>query len=497
MNWHNCFNEFDREVLYDLGYTSTYNISTTNPIVDALKTNPQFVADGEVRFGRAFNRKSLVRLASICQAIVHDRVGGPEQDDKPKSMRRHWYAWYKVGLAQPMSVQYGDDLQSDGWGPLWFGRLSQAYGALVDVERATYKDLWVEDGSRMMQRFDTELYPMSNLVVCVEKDSLFPDFVEASQAIGAKCLLSGKGKNSKAAVELMLRKYFNWPNWYDWEKEEYIEPFSADNPLILLVVSDFDYDGEEVIQHTFAKQCARYTDHIVEVRIGVNPNQVKEKGYDLQEVMYQVKIKNARYIEWCEEKALFVRHCDTCDTTYLMTGAREAWCNNCGTKISQLVVTKKSEAWGFEVEAMRVSDYKSLMVDALLRALDFDSIVQQLREHTHADEWQATYDVQQTILDDNEDYQRLLEEFERLEEIKRAFENKIERQLLPLARSHNADFSDLGDDPEQAELYDHVRNGWSAWRPFDVGQRTEALVELMQEEYESIIDEFKEESIEF
>ena len=213
-DWVSLIDTWGMELLYELGY-NPYDLPTDhNPITKAVKADVFFV--GEHEHDKRFNRTSVSRLATICQMIVYDHQGGPEGDHKPKALRRHWYAWYKVNLAIPLSLQYGDDPNEAKWGLLWAGRLSTTYANFVDRDDITYKDLWVEDGSRMIKRFAEELFRDANIIIAVEKDSLFPDFEEAGTALGAKVLYSGKGKSSKAAIERVLRENFQWPGQDLW-----------------------------------------------------------------------------------------------------------------------------------------------------------------------------------------------------------------------------------------------------------------------------------------
>jgi hypothetical protein len=124
-----------------------------NPITGALETMDVVGLCQDIS---GFGKASVARLASICQMAVYDQAGGPDGDHKRKGLRRQWYSWFKTRFAQPFSqqlAQHGDEKESEGFdGTGWAGRLSQVYSSLVDDERATYVDLWVDDASRMMDR---------------------------------------------------------------------------------------------------------------------------------------------------------------------------------------------------------------------------------------------------------------------------------------------------------------------------------------------------------
>ena len=508
VDWNSLIDEWGQEMLYELG-CNPYDLPTDqNPVTQEIKSNPFFVQDHE--HDRRFNRTSVSRLASICQMIIYDRQGGPEGDGKSKALRRHWYAWYKVNLAIPLSLQYGDDPNESKWGLLWAGRLSTTYAKFVDTEDITYHDLWVEDGSRMIKRFAEELFRDANIIIAVEKDSLFPDFEEAGIALGAKVLYSGKGKSSKAAIEKVLREKFSWPgttryvqadpddNWSEWVPH-FTPSFSEDKPLIIIHVSDYDYDGEKVIGPTFGKQARRYTPYILEARVGINPQHVVDKGYNAQEKWYQVKVKknNKAYVEWAERKALFVGTCANCGKRHITVGTPSEWVTTpcCGAGFEEINIFDQP-AHGFEVEAMRSRDYRSLLVDALLQLLPFDFVVEKLRDEMVADDWTAVQAILQDIRDRNDSYARLLEEMERLESVKFVFENKVQEYMNPIALEHRGDFRDEGDDPEVQDFVNHVESdSWGPWRPFDVVARTTMLTEFLREDQEEEIAEYAQELI--
>ena len=188
-------------------------------------------------------------------------------------IRRHWYAWFKTQFAQPFADQLEDyelvsgiktyndkkweKLQSVtyAWfvdnanykgfpdycphcGEMIFGIYTDNTIALYcqacrqriepDLVRVTYKDLWVKDDSRMVARVEQELFHEAFIIVAVEKDSLFNDIKPIAEALGARAVISGRGKNSKAATERILREFFNWRDRpeHEWESKENLQVFS-------------------------------------------------------------------------------------------------------------------------------------------------------------------------------------------------------------------------------------------------------------------------------
>lgn len=543
---------FALNLLAELGYSAESLTGLDhNPITDALANQPGDGSPGQLatgswaetmtkRWGKEFNRTSLSKLATLCQMFVFDNSGGPEQDNKPKALRRHWYSWYKTKFAQPFAYQLGDFELTNGvisYNDIaWAQRLSQTYAWYVDnaqyqqdicpqcessglhywgaleaecdycqwtgdleAVRATYKDLWVEDASRMMSRTHQELFRNANIIVAVEKDSLFSDFESAAKSLGAMCIISGKGKSSKAAIELMLDNYFGWTpqlrKQYDYQTGDYqlLDPvFTADQPIHVIHVSDHDYDGQAVIGPTFAEQIKRYTPHVKEARVGIKPEDLAGKGYAVQDQMYSVKLKNKGYQDWAANQALFIAECVTCGNSTLTKGTDEArsgfdWpgtCGHCGGSFVTIKVTgsQAQTAYGLEVEAMRTADYRDLLVKALLTILDFDYIVEQLREQTLAYDQLAAERARDRMLENNDSYQDLLKEFEELERKKLRFENAVMYTIWPVTAALADAYPHQGEDPMPADYSNHVeRLEFGSWNPFSADIRTNWLVEDLQQ----------------
>ena len=478
MNWYNKLGGFGKKLLGEMGYS--YLPTDHNPITRALE-------DGDFLKRYSYikgvdNRTKMSRVAVICQMAVYDEQSGPDGDGKQKGLRRQWYAWFKTRFAQPYHNQVDPGTEFNG--TLWAGRMSQTYGWLVDHAGVTYMDLWVDDASRMMERWHSRLFAGCNIIVAVEKDSLFADFKAAAHALGAVSLLSGKGKTSKAATEKQLREHFGWDTRYD--------PFTADEPLIILHISDHDYDGEQVIGPTFGEQARRYTSHILEARVGIKPGHVQNWADD----WYEVKTSNAGYIAWSEEKALFMARCDG-GHEWTAQGIHSS-CPECGTFVS--LDLDLFQPHGFEVEALPTRAYYILLVKALLEVLPFEYIVSKLRDECKADPYSAADTIRADILANNRSYQALLEEFDRLEEIKEAFEQGIRDKLMELGEPLVDEWRDDGDDPTPEHFEQHVYRAqdWTGpWRPFSQRDRTARLVEHLRENEADTISDFENEVIEW
>ena len=491
MNWADKLDSFGRRLLFAMGHNPDVLMTTFNPITELLKTG-DFVEDYKDLKG--FNLTSVCKAAVVCQMAVYDASGGPDGDGKRKGLRRQWYAWFKTRLAQPFSTQVGEPEFKDR---NWNGRMSQVYSCLVDNAGVTYCDLWVDDASRMMERWHARLFSGCHIVIAVEKDSLFSDFKAAASALGAVTLVSGKGKQSKAATEKMLREHFGWRPDY--------QPFSQDEPLIVLHISDHDCDGEAVIGPTFGEQARRYTEHILEARVGIKPENVS----DWPNSWYEVKVTNAGYVRWAEREGLFMAECVACGHKWPVKGigsdAFVPWheCPTCSSDTSLVVKLYGlivDQPHGLEVEAMPTRNYYKLLVDALLQVLPFDYILSKLRDECTADPYDAAQRIRLDVLENNKSYQALLREFDRLEEIKSDFEYRIHDQLAELGDPlvHDWRNDDEDPEPEAYRQWVHGANDYTGpWRPFRKSDRTEKLVEHLREAYAGTISDFEQEEVEF
>jgi hypothetical protein len=494
-DWYEKLDPFGRDLLQRLGFD--WIPGTMNPVTAALKQGAFVSQYGDMP---GFGKAAVCKVAIVCQMAVYDRQGGPDGDRKPKGLRRQWYAWFKTRLAQPFSEQLaenGDLQEQKGFdGTIWAGRMSKLYGWFVDNKDVTYRELWVDDASRMMDQFYATLFKNFNVVVAVEKDSLKSDFIGAAKALGAKSLVSGKGKMSKAATEKLLREHFYWSETGD--------VFSSENPLIFLSITDWDMDGEGVISPTFAEQARRYTPHVLEARVGIRPGMVKRKEWG--DKWYQVKTTNSGYVKWAERNGLFLLECAACGHKWPQAGIDTGgeFCPECYCATHFAIKIKSTpeglQPHGFEVEALPTRAYYPMLVDALLEVLPFEIILKKLRDECTADAYQAAETIRDEILEENESYQKLLELHSKLAEIKEEFENKIHNQMRDLGDPHVEEWRDLQEDPVPEDYRDHLREygGRSyadAWRPFDRNLRTEKLEEFLRENEKEVIEGFKKETL--
>lgn len=498
-NWSRFLSPFARRLITALGESPDWLPTDRNIITDAIARD-DFIA--RFRDMTGFSRVSVCRAAVICQMVVFDARNGPEDDGKLKGLRRHWYAYFKSKVAQPLALALGDfEINAAGTKQVddraWNARMCVVYGELVDSGEVTYKELWVEDTSRMMERFHERLFSGAHIMIAVEKDSLHADFLDVARAIGAISVYSGKGKSSKAGIERALRDHFGW--------REDFTPFSRRTPLIVLHVSDYDFDGEAVIGPTFAQQARRYTSHILEARIGVMPENVLATKGELDADWYRVKVlKNKGYIGWAERKALFGATCSSCGHhwpvigTLPQTNAESAkidahmhTCPECGGMPYELNL-ETDTAYGYEVEALKTRDYYGCVVDTLLRVLPFEFIVERLRDQCTADTWQAVRHVADDVLAENVSFQRLEREIEELEMARDKFRETLEGGLRDTAYGHEGDWRDEEDDPTPDAFRKHASEAdryTQPWRPFSRELRTDKLATWLAGDLDRPADE--------
>lgn len=496
-DWYGLAGEYARLLFKQLGFEDKWAIEDyiryerSNPLVDILQDDPlKFVAATELAGDGTTNMAGTSRAVVLCQMMLYDRIGGPDGDNKPKGLRRHWYAYYKV-FAQMFAHALGKTtINAQGVAEMndlqWSGRLSQTYAGFVDGREVTYREMWVEDASRMMEVFgrENQLFNNFQLVIAVEKDSLFQDFVSAAQAMGAMAVISGKGKNSKAATELMLRKA-GWTSEYD--------PM-AYNPTYVLHLSDHDFDGEGVIGPTFGSQIDRYCHNIIEARIGVHPQQVEEKTPDAWEASYQVKVSNKGYREWADGKALFWAECRQCGHNQYVIGVDSygdafTECYNCGQYSLAVPEDSYKRPHGFEVESLKTTDYYEAMVDALLSLIDWDDLVYEIRGSAEPPAWEVVEKVKREYLEQNPKWVKVNAARKALSKAQQTLEWSIEQSIQERVQSATDATKDewmyLGEDPLEDDFRSYVvrsgRNGYGyAWQPFDLSERIDIVVEELK-----------------
>lgn len=520
-NWINLIDGYGKAVLFHLGLDSwdlesRVQSDQENILVRLLREEPNSFLSALTDAGNGtVNIVGICRLVVLTQMILYDQIGGPERDYKQKALRRHWYAYFKQ-FSQLLAFLL-DKVDFDASGKKvmndiqWSGRLSQVYAGFVDSGECTYQDLWVKDASRMVELlgWDNQLIDDLNIFVAVEKDSLFEDFKGAAGALGSVAFISGKGKNSKAATELMLRNL----NWGDSWAETSLE--SGTN--VVLHVSDHDYDGQGVIGPTFAEQMRRYIPVRHEGRIGVVPEHVAEVVDDKWEASYQIKVNNKGYRDWADQFALFWGQCADCQHEQIVIGVysnvykHDEWIptNDRCTQCRGIIVVSREDyerPHGYEVEALRSADYYERMVDVLLQHVDWWTILGGLRDKTMTklDTFSIAYNLQDQLAEKIEEYKKISDALEVLQNARNTLRDKafniIQKAAKDIIEGRYAELREMGDDPDVEDFKDHVdrggRNGSGmAWMPYSVYDRAMQVREWLEED-DRLEDEILDLSIE-
>ena len=471
VNWTNELTWREQELYETLDLDST-------PIEQVNKYVDHYLSFIDLPIKERFSIHSICRVAACHQMNTYDTVGGPEEDHNPKALRRHWYHYFKM-FAQEFSQQArNENIQESTWGIRWSGNLSQAYGSIVNQGRVTYKNLWVSDASRMMASTYSELYQNANILICVEKDSLFEDFKLLANKIGARAIYSGKGKSSKAAIEKLLDENF---------LNQYEPTITPDNPLIVLTITDYDYDGEKVISDTFPNQILRYidADSLVYARCGIHPHMVDEA--DRQSSAYEIKMNNRKSKEWAYEKAMTQLVCVNNCTDVSYFGNASLGCPECSNELIPYVRSdEQPRFYGYEIEALRTVDYYEAVTRIVCEIIGIDTINSHLREECVPDVWNVADTITDDLLNNDTEYQEISK---RLDEYRLRIRNKVRETIDPKQN----DFSHLQDDSTVDQFVEHVlhRHSSYAFRPFSAIQREEALSDWFYDNNEDVIEDIK------
>ncbi|MHB1546799.1 MAG: toprim domain-containing protein [bacterium] len=205
-----------------------------------------------------------------------------------RSLRAFWYSGVKPVLSH-LGLLSASDATEEGL-TKWDKELSGYMAELVRSGVLSYADLRIVDNSR--RRFSpttyisspgdafsyevtTPMYP--NIIISTEKDTVYSIIENISKFFGLSCL-SGKGQNSLACMEDLLRKS---------------DPIMD---IVILTLTDYDPAGY-YIADTFYNQVNDLKDglglgslNVIIERIGIFPSQLTEK--EIQENKYTPKPDN-------------------------------------------------------------------------------------------------------------------------------------------------------------------------------------------------------------
>lgn len=399
---------------------------------------------------------SFFQNLAICQFFVMDNKKGPEGDSAKQMLRKHWYAWGKLAL-QPAAVRLGVGLMENGTpdSEKLYDLMSRTLGDWNEDGKLEYRQVWVENNSTQFKIIENTLpAPYDSILICCEKDAAFNGVVTSAVAMGALAVYSGGGKSSRSGIEKLY--YAALQN-----------KIRNGNTLYVLVISDWDTDGESVIAPTFVDQLRTYIpEHQIRwTRVGIKPEQVEEFGYDLPDKEYAVKWNvggQLNYLEWCRDHALFHYSCQSCGHQDVKVGAI---CPECGEVMLPQdnerpeAKAKANMEWykeqfvkfyeentpgGLELDALTRIDYCKLLVQGLTELVGIEDIFGALSDEAQPERWYPLNNIKRFILENNESFQeatnykdKLQSWFDRrvrdlddtLTEINRALEEKINEWL--------------------------------------------------------------------
>lgn len=414
----------------------------------------------------------------ICGFYILDNNKGPEGDGARQMMRKHWYAWLKAPL-QKLAVRLGKSLMENGTpdSESLNALISKRVGEWNEKGLLEYRQVWIENNTTKFM-INPNAIDEFNIVICCEKDAAFAGVCLSAMAMGALAVYSGGGKSSRAGIEKL---------YYACLKPRLR---SYDSRLIVLTISDYDTDGESVIAPTFTEQLSTYIDRerIDSVRVGVDPAQVTDFGYEWAQKEYEVKYNVGdgtakNYLVWCGEKAIMYYSCESCGDMGPHVGGV---CGNCGfnhlpdeeppTDKEDLLEWKKEyldfyqtySPKGFELDALTRVDYCALLVTGLTEIINFSEFLDALSAKQEADSYNVGYNLANEVLNENASFQEITKYADRLQEWFRmmtekltARQNQIRREVIDelrdLASNHFEDERVKEDDP-YVEIEDMIKH---------------------------------------
>ena len=260
----------------------------------------------DIKNVKGFTWKNMGMAWGICEADLLKTV-----NKETGSLRVLWYRSFKL---YAMRVMDGNvDLNKAN------AILSQSLAGLVRTGEYLYEDFCIEDFAynKNFNEFIKDL----NVVLFVEKSSEMPKFTKSCEILGIKVIIAGSGRPNFSSTEYIFTNFFK-------------NSVSENNPIRILTLSDYDYDGVVPIANAFIKQMQHYSKYVKSARVGLNAEQIPKNRQSADDALYMVKQdnKNAPKEKWMEEN---------------------------------LFKDKKNRYLGSEVESMEFKFYYKFLWDAL------------------------------------------------------------------------------------------------------------------------------------
>lgn len=417
---------------------------------------------------------SYFRSLAICQFYIMRNMNGPEGDGAMQMLRKHWYAWGKSGL-QNAARRLGVGLMPNGEpdSEKLYDLMSRTFGDWNKDGLLEYRQIWILDNTTKMILFDRPLpSPFDGIVICCEKDAAFNGVALSAKAMGACAVYSGGGKSSRAGIEKM---------YYSRLKKI----VDAGSNIYVLVISDWDTDGEAVIAPTFVEQLKTYIPEwqLQWVRVGITPEQITRLGYEWDNKWYDLKWDvngMLNYYQWSGEKAVVAYSCQGCHSRVVEVGTRCPYCGhdqvppvdgngNGHSKDEKDAMKEEYRSFfgrytphGFELDALTRVEYCDLLVEGLSQLVYIDDICQALSELANPSESTVAYDIRRKLLNENTDYNEIEKHLGKLQ---RWFSNKTQ-ELNEVRWQIERDAEELAGELvrkhiEDSEIFENDDECWS------------------------------------
>lgn len=211
--------------------------------------------------------------------------------DYNRSLRRFWYATVKPSLDK-LGLLTENDQTEEGL-TKWDSELSRYTGELVKMGVLNYTDLRIVDESRRRETpesryittraqtygYKTNIAPYPNIIISTEKDTVYSIIEDIAQFFGCSCI-SGKGQNSLAAMEDLLRGM----GGLDGSQDIYILTMTDYDPSGYYIADTFKHQAEDI------KNNLNITGKIILKRVGIYPDQLTTQ--EIEQNKYTPKAAN-------------------------------------------------------------------------------------------------------------------------------------------------------------------------------------------------------------
>lgn len=206
--------------------------------------------------------------------IMNEKAFSPV--DYSRSLREMWYSVVKPTLDK-LELLTDDDQTEEGL-TKWDATLSRYVAELVRGGYLTYKDLNISDTSRQKENpasyyssvsistygYKVTISPYSNVIVLVEKDTVYQVVANLAKIFGLSCI-SAKGQSAFAAAEYLLRGMRG-----DFSTI-YVVSFTDYDPAGYIIADSFGKQIEDMVL-ALGMEC-----NVIIKRVGLVPTQLTDE----------------------------------------------------------------------------------------------------------------------------------------------------------------------------------------------------------------------------